>query len=103
VARLYFNLSPLSTVIDYKRRKPHGPVNGPTVSWGSASLRARKRKREREKRKKREKGRKRERERERETTREGVDDPRVCESMFDFNDQQRGRGCILAAVERQKE
>lgn len=31
------------------------------------------------------------------------DDPRVCESMPGFNDQQRGRGCILAAVEERKE
>lgn len=27
----------------------------------------------------------------------------MCESMLGFNDQQRGRGCILAAVERRKE
>lgn len=33
----------------------------------------------------------------------GTNDPRVCESMPGFNDQQRGRGCILAAVERRKE
>lgn len=35
--------------------------------------------------------------------RRGANDPRVCESMPGFNDQQRGRGCILAAVEKQKE
>lgn len=42
------------------------------------------------------------REEERENThgRREADDPRVCESMPGFNDQQRGRGCILAAVER---
>lgn len=32
-----------------------------------------------------------------------ADDPRVCESMPGFNDQQRGRGCILATAERRKE
>lgn len=41
---------------------------------------------------------------ERERRRErGVGDPRVCESMPGFNDQQRGRGCILTAVEKRKE
>lgn len=41
-----------------------------------------------------------ERERKRER---GVGDPRVCESMPGFNDQQRGRGCILTAAEKRKE
>jgi len=72
-------------------------------SRGAAQVSELVRGREKEKREKRERKGEREKERERETTREGVDDPRVCESMFDFNDQQRGRGCILAAVERQKE
>lgn len=44
----------------------------------------------------------RERAKEREGER-GVGDPRVCESMPGFNDQQRGRGCILTAVEKRKE
>lgn len=29
-----------------------------------------------------------------------ANDPRVCESMPGFNDQQRERGCILTVVER---
>lgn len=38
----------------------------------------------------------------REKERDGrrANDPRVCESMPGFNDQQRERGCILAMVER---
>lgn len=38
----------------------------------------------------------------REKERDGkrANDPRVCESMPGFNDQQRERGCILAVVER---